>query len=98
MDEEDGSPTSYRRGCIGVNHVKVMTWVYYQDKCTKQIAHMLDFQKHGVTKKWVIITEISREVENWCKKYWKTWCVPLGVRVGDAATCAADGGVGGSQS
>jgi hypothetical protein len=25
---------------------------------------MLDFQEYGVTKKWVIITEISKEVEN----------------------------------
>jgi hypothetical protein len=25
---------------------------------------MLDLQEYGVTKKWVIITEISKEVEN----------------------------------
>ena len=25
---------------------------------------MLDFQDYGVTNKWVIITEISKEVEN----------------------------------
>ena len=25
---------------------------------------MLDMQKYGVTKKWVIITEISKEVES----------------------------------
>ena len=25
---------------------------------------MLDFEDYGVTKKWVIITEISKEVEN----------------------------------
>ena len=29
---------------------------------TKQIAHMLHLQEHGVTKKWVIISEISKEV------------------------------------
>ncbi len=26
--------------------------------------HMLDLEDYGVTKKWVIITEISKEVEN----------------------------------
>ena len=28
------------------------------------LAHMLDLQEYGVTKKWVIIPEISKEVEN----------------------------------
>ena len=37
---------------------------YYKDKDTKCIAHMLDLQEYGVTKKWVIISEISKEVEN----------------------------------
>ncbi len=36
----------------------------YKDKGTKCIAHMLDLQEYGVTKEWVIITEISKEVEN----------------------------------
>ena len=36
----------------------------YKDKDTKDIAHMLDLEDYGVTKKWVIITEISKEVEN----------------------------------
>ncbi len=31
---------------------------------TKCIEHMLDFQEHGVTKKWVLLSEISKEVEN----------------------------------
>ncbi len=31
---------------------------------TKSIVNMLDLQEYGVTKKWVIITEISKEVEN----------------------------------
>ena len=35
-----------------------------KDKGTKSFAHMLDLQEYGVTKKWVIITEISKEVEN----------------------------------
>ena len=30
----------------------------------EQLTHMLDLQEYGVTKKWVIITEISKEVEN----------------------------------
>ena len=34
------------------------------DKGRKCIAHMLDLQEYGVTKKWVIIAEISKEVEN----------------------------------
>ena len=41
--------------------------LYYNDKGTKQITHILDLQVYGVTKKWVIImqvTEISKEVEN----------------------------------
>ena len=37
---------------------------YYKDKDTKCIAHMLDLQEYDVTKKWVIISEISKEVEN----------------------------------
>ena len=37
---------------------------HYKDKGTKSFAHMLDLQEYGVTKKWVIITEISKEVEN----------------------------------
>ena len=28
------------------------------------MTHILDLQEYGVTKKWVIITEISKEVEN----------------------------------
>ncbi len=36
----------------------------YKDKGTKDIAHMLDLEDYGVTKKWVIITEISKEVQN----------------------------------
>ena len=30
----------------------------------KTVTHMMDLQEYGVTKKWVIITEISKEVEN----------------------------------
>ena len=36
----------------------------YKDKDTKMTAHMLDLQEYGVTKNRVIITEISKEVEN----------------------------------
>jgi hypothetical protein len=35
----------------------------YKDKDTECIVHILDLQEYGVTKKWVIITEISKEVE-----------------------------------
>jgi hypothetical protein len=37
---------------------------HYKDKDTKSLAHMLDFHEYGVTKKWVIITEMSKEIEN----------------------------------
>jgi hypothetical protein len=30
----------------------------YKDKGTKFLAHMLDLEDYGVTKKWVTITEI----------------------------------------
>ncbi len=36
----------------------------YKDRDTRSFPHILDFQEYGVTKKWVIITEISKEVEN----------------------------------
>ncbi len=48
---------------------------YYKDKDTKWITHILDLQEYGVTKKWVIITEISKEVEKnnvaWLNVYTK---------------------------
>jgi galactokinase/mevalonate kinase-like predicted kinase len=34
------------------------------DKGTKDMTHMLDLEDYGVTKKWVILTKISKEVEN----------------------------------
>ena len=37
---------------------------YYKDKNTKCLAHLLDLQEYGVTKNWVIITEIAKEVGN----------------------------------
>ena len=37
---------------------------YYKDRDTKKIAHLLDLEEYGVTKKWMIITEISKEVVN----------------------------------
>ena len=45
-------------------HSQVYDLFCYKDKVTKRIAHMLDLQEYGVTKKGVIITEISKEVEN----------------------------------
>jgi hypothetical protein len=55
---------SYRRACIRSEAPPGYDLFYYKDKGTKTVAHMLDFQEYGVTKKWVIITEISKEVEN----------------------------------
>jgi hypothetical protein len=36
----------------------------YKDRDTKKIAHLLDLEEYGVTKKWMIITKISKEVVN----------------------------------
>ncbi len=38
---------------------------HYRDRGTKKIAHFrMDLEEYGVTKKWGIITEISKEDEN----------------------------------
>jgi hypothetical protein len=58
-----------------------------------------DLQEYGVTKKWVIITEISKEVKNnsiarinaYARQY-----VPRSVRGGESEARAGNGGVGGS--
>ena len=39
-------------------------WSYYKDRGTQKVTHLLDLEDYGVTKKWVIITEISKEDEN----------------------------------
>jgi hypothetical protein len=60
---------------------------------------MLDFQEYGVTKKWVIITEISKEVENnsiarinvYTRQY-----VTRSVGGGESEARAGNGGVGSS--
>jgi hypothetical protein len=61
-------------------------------------AHMLDLEDYGVTKKWVIITEISKEVENnaiarldaYAKQY-----VPQSRRTGAAGGSSGGGGSSG---
>jgi hypothetical protein len=58
------STASYRCACNQHEAPEGYDLFYYKDKGTKQIAHMLDLQEHGVTKKWVIITEISKQVED----------------------------------
>ncbi len=58
---------------------------------------MLDLQEYGVTKKWVIITEISKEVENnsiarlnaYARQY-----VSRSVHGGEPTTRAGNGGTG----
>jgi hypothetical protein len=60
---------------------------------------MLDLQEYGVTKKWVIIIEISKEVENnrivrlneYARQY-----VTRSVRGGEPAPRVGNGGAGGS--
>ena len=72
---------------------------YYKDKGTKTVTHMLDLQEYGVTKKWVIITEISKEVGNnsitrlnaYARQY-----VSRSVRGGEPGTRAGNGVAGGS--
>ena len=58
---------------IGVKHLRVMTFCFLTRTkvvsrshicSTHHITHMLNLQAYDVTKKWVIITEISKEVEN----------------------------------
>ena len=46
-----------------------MTCIIPRTKGTKEIVHMLDFQEYGVTKKWVIIREISKETENCSRSF-----------------------------
>jgi hypothetical protein len=58
------STASYKRVCTGREAPEGYHLFHYKDKGTKDIAHMLDLEDYGVTKKWVIITEISKEVEN----------------------------------
>ena len=56
---------------------------------------MLDFQACGVNKKWVIITEISKEVDNnniGRLDAYSRENVSRGLRAGDAGTRSADGG------
>ena len=52
----------------------------------KKVAHLLDLEDCGVTKKWVIISEISKEDENnnilRLKSYSKYY-VPQRPRVGE---------------
>ena len=58
------STASYKHACNRREAPEGYDVFYYKDKGTKWIALMLDFQEYGVTNKWVIITEISKEVEN----------------------------------
>ena len=55
---------SYNRPCSRKEGPEGYHLFHYKDKGTKFSTHMLDLQEYGVTKKWVIITEISKEVEN----------------------------------
>ena len=58
------STASYKRACNRREAPEGYDLFYYKDKGTQQIAHVLVLQEYGVTKKLVIITEISEEVEN----------------------------------
>jgi hypothetical protein len=65
MKSEGGwSTASYKCPCTPKEGPEGYQLFHYKDKVTKSLAHMLDLQEYGVTKKWVIITEISKEVEN----------------------------------
>ena len=92
------STSSYKRACTGREAPEGYHLFHYKDKGTKDIAHMLDLEDYGVTKKWVIITEISKEVENnaiarldaYAKQY-----VPQSRRTGVAGGSSAGGGSSG---
>jgi len=58
------STASYNRPCSRKEGPEGYHLFHYKDKVTKSFAHMLDLREYGVTKKWVIITEIAKEVEN----------------------------------
>ena len=58
------SIASYKRPCSRKEGPEGYHLFHYKDKDTKSLAHMLDLQEYGVTKKWVIITEMSKEREN----------------------------------
>ena len=94
---------SYRLACIRSEAPPGYDLFYYKDKGTKTVAHMLNLQaslqEYGVTKKWMIITEISKEVENnsiarinaYTRQY-----VSRNVRGGESEARAGNGDVGGS--
>jgi hypothetical protein len=72
---------------------------YYKDRDTQKIAHFLDLEEYGVIKKWMIVTEISKEVENniigrLVNAY--SMCLEL-LRVEQDGRSAGDGVAGGSH-
>ena len=66
-----------------------------EKKNTKIFAHILDLQEYGVTKKRVIITEMSKEVENnnivrlntYLKQYVSRRNVAVGGSYGGGGSC-----------
>jgi hypothetical protein len=88
---------SHKQTCKWTETYEVYDWFYYKDRDTKKITHLMDLEKYVVIKKWVIITEISKEDENnnisrlnvYSKHY-----VSRGPRVGEVGRSAgpSDGG------
>ena len=63
--KEDGAKHPTIAHVLGVKHLKVITcFVTRTMSLSGLLTGMLDLKEYGVTKKWVIITEISKEVEN----------------------------------
>ena len=101
--KEDGGQHRHKQTCKRIEASEAYDWFYYKDRDTQKVAHLLDLEDYGVTKKWVIITEISKEDENnnitrhnaYSRHY-----VSRGPRVGEVGRSAGpgDGGVGGSLS
>ena len=50
---------SYKRACSRSAAPEGYHLFRYKDKGTECIAHMLDLQNYGVTKKWVIIAMLN---------------------------------------
>ena len=97
------STASHKQECKRTEASEAYDWFYYKDRGTQKVAHLLDLEDYGVTKKWVIITEISKEDENnniTRLNAYSKYYVPRRPRVGEVGRSAGpdDGDVGGSHS
>jgi hypothetical protein len=95
--------TDYKQACKWTEASETYDWFYYKDRDTKKITHLHDLEEYGITKEWVIITEISKEDENnniTRLNAYSKYYVPRRPRVGEVGRSAGpgDGGLGGSHT